>query len=312
MSRRITRRVVRAFALASLATLALAATALAAFQGNEVTRGALVLIGADDDNTGSPIIQPPGVNANQSLRNGDFQQGGQADDVLIGRLGPDVQIAGKGNDVLVGGTEGGSDVNAFPPIDFQDGGQGDDVAIWAPGDGSDAFIGGEPPKFEKVLKSKRIRRSNGKLVRVKRLVKVPSKPDTDVLVMGTLLLGSGDNTKPALFDTKFGQLPKANVSDRGLPAQIGDSPPRNTAKGFCEIVDAPAGSNYDALVRFLGDNGVQAVTIRVRGVEQVLCGTRNSEGITQFDLGKDGNGTPRVVTTDFQPPAGTKLDALVD
>jgi hypothetical protein len=312
MSRRIPRRAASAIALAALATLALAATALGAFQGNELTRGSLVLIGADDDNTSNPTIQPPGVNANQSLRNGDFQQGGQGADVLIGRLGPDVQIAGKGDDVLVGGTEGGSDVTAFPPIDFADGGLGNDVAIWAPGDGSDAFIGGEPPRFEKVLKTKRVRTRSGKLRKVKRLVKVQSKPDTDVLVMGTLLLGSGDNTKPNLFDTSFGKLPKANVSDRGLPAQNGDSPPRNIAKGFCEIVDAPAGSNYDALVRFLGDNGAQAVTIRVRGVEQVLCGNRNAEGITQFDLGADGNAAPRVVTTNFEPRAGSKLDALVD
>jgi hypothetical protein len=312
MSRRITRRAVRAFALASLATFALAATALGAFQGNELTRAPLVLIGADDDDTGNAIIQPPGVNANQSLRKGDFQQGGQGNDVLIGRLGPDVQLSGKGDDVLVGGTEAGSDVAAFPPIDFADGGQGNDVAIWAPGDGSDAFIGGEPPRFERVLKTRRVRGRNGKIRRVRRQVRQRTKADTDVLVLGTLLLGSGDNTKPALNQTAFGRLPKANVSDRGLPATNGDSPPRQIAKGFCEIVDAPAGSNFDALVRFFGDAGAQAVTIRVRGVEQVLCGNRNAEGITQFDLGADGNGTPRVVTTSFEPPAGSKLDALVD
>lgn len=108
----------------------------AAFQ--EGGKGPQLLIGRDDDNVDNPVIQPPGTAANQSLNNADVQEGGPGNDVIIGLLGSDVQIGGPGNDILVGGPEGG----AQPNSDIQFGGPGDDIALWAPGDGSDAFIGG--------------------------------------------------------------------------------------------------------------------------------------------------------------------------
>lgn len=304
-------------ALALGAIFVIAGTAVAALQGNENARGGQLLIGNDDDDTANTTIQPPGVTVNQSLRKGDQLRGGRGADVLIGRLGPDTLLSGvnqfdEKGDVIVGGTERGSDVNAFPPTDVAKAGWGDDTFIWAPGDGSDAFIGGEPPRRATVYKKKRIRVGNRR-IRVLRKVRVRTKADTDTLVLGSLLLKSGDNTQPQLFDSRFGQLPRVFASDRNLPGSISDAPAQAPIIGFCEIVRAPAGLGYDHLVRFFVEaTGVQAVTIRVKDVEQVLCGTRNEAGITQTSLGPNGSSDPDVETTDFQPRAGSKLDAMVD
>ena len=304
-------------ALISLVSLAVAGSALAAVEGNENARGGQVLIGNDDDDPANPTIQPPGVVANQSLRKGDQLIGGRGADLLIGRLGPDTLLSGvnqfnEKGDVIVGGTERGSDVTAFPPFDIARSGWGDDTFIWAPGDGSDAFIGGEPPSRVTVFKKKRITVGNRR-IRVLRKVRVRTKPDTDTLVLGSLLLTAGDNSQPRLFDSRFGELPRVFASDRNLPASLSDTTPTPPIIGFCEIVRAPAGLGYDHLVRFFVEaTGVHAVTIRVKGVEQVLCGTRNGDGITRTSLGRRGNSDPEVVTTDFQPRQGSKLDALVD
>jgi Ca2+-binding RTX toxin-like protein len=100
--------------------------------------GSDVLFGADDDNLNDTVIQPPGTVANQSLNNTDVLLGGLGNDVLIGLLGNDVLRGGPGHDILVGGTEQGTQPNS--DIIFGEG--GNDTNIWAPGDGSDAFIGG--------------------------------------------------------------------------------------------------------------------------------------------------------------------------
>jgi len=100
-------------------------------------KGPQVLIGADDDNLANPLIQPAGVVANQSLNNTDVLEGGQGNDVLIGLLGSDVMEGGPGHDIIVGGPDPGA-----PNSDIMFGGPGDDVNLWAPGDGSEAFIGG--------------------------------------------------------------------------------------------------------------------------------------------------------------------------
>jgi hypothetical protein len=99
--------------------------------------GAQVVIGKDDDNTNNPKIQPPGTVANQSLNNTDLLSSGAGNDVLIGLLGEDVMQGGKDHDILVGGTE-----QTIPPnSDVMFGGAGKDTSIWAPGDGSEAFLG---------------------------------------------------------------------------------------------------------------------------------------------------------------------------
>ena len=304
-------------ALGLVASFVVAGTAMAALKGNENARGGQVLIGNDDDDPANTTIQPPGVTANQSLRKGDQLRGGRGADVLVGRLGPDTLLSGvnqfqEKGDVIVGGTERGSDVNAFPPFDIAKGGWGDDTFIWAPGDGSDAFIGGEPPRRVTVFKKKLVRVGNRR-IRVLRKVRVRTKDDTDTLVLGSLLLSPGDSTQPQLFNTSFGRLPRVFASDRNLPASLSPTSPTAPIIGFCEIVRAPAGLGYDHLVRFFVEaTGAQAVTIRVKDVEQVLCGTRNEAGITQTSLGPRGNSDADVVTTDFQPRQGSKLDAMVD
>jgi hypothetical protein len=103
----------------------------------EAGKGPQVLIGKDDDNLSNAAIQPAGVAANQSLNNTDILEGGQGNDVLIGLLGSDVIEGGPGQDVIVGGPDPGA-----PNSDIMFGGPGDDVNLWAPGDGSEAFLGG--------------------------------------------------------------------------------------------------------------------------------------------------------------------------
>jgi hypothetical protein len=57
------------------------------------------------------------------------------------------------------------------------------------------------------------------------------------------------------------------------------------APGFCEIDPAPADSGYDWLVRFIVRNtGALAVTVRVHGVEQVFCSSREGNGAVWADL----------------------------
>jgi hypothetical protein len=302
-------------ALACGAAAALAAAAAIPASANLIDRpnakSPLVLIGADNDTTTDPTLQPPGVTADQTLRKGDQLVAGINDDLLIGRLGPDTLTGNAGDDVMIGGLERGSDAAAFPNFDIAYGGEGDDVFIWAPGDGSDAFVGGEPPRYT-IEKVTRVVRKNGRSVRVTRNVKRLSKADDDVLVLGTPAVLAGDNSQPELFQTAFGRLPRVNVSGRNAPATIGTAPPQAFVKGFCEVLPAPPGLGYQHLVRFFGQaNRAQAVTIRVKDVERVLCRTDGADSITETLLGPKGKGPATVRTADFTPPSRSKLAALV-
>ena len=163
-------RIRRTPLLASIAVLAAASlvgTAAAALQGNENAKKAKVIVGADNDEIGNgtiqPIPSPPG--ADQSLKKSDQIFGGLGPDTLIGRLGSDVFKAGAGDDVIVGGTEGGQPAPALPNSDIAYGQTGSDAFIWAPGDGSDAFIGGDAAKAKKTKAKKG---AKGKKVKVKR------------------------------------------------------------------------------------------------------------------------------------------------
>ena len=97
-----------------------------------------VLLGRDDDNTGNRVIQPAGTAADQSLANTDVLVARGVQNVLIGRAGSDVLQGGPASDILVGGPE----QFARPNSDVIFGNTGHDVSVWAPGDGSDAFLGG--------------------------------------------------------------------------------------------------------------------------------------------------------------------------
>jgi hypothetical protein len=133
-------------ALASLVILVMSLLAGSMIDSIQPTQAALVnggdepqvLIGPDDDNEDNSVIQPEDADVNQSLNNTDILNGGPENDVIIGLLGNDV-LQGNGNsDITIGGTEQGQGPNS----DIIFGGDWDDVNIWAPGDGSDAYIGG--------------------------------------------------------------------------------------------------------------------------------------------------------------------------
>lgn len=300
-----------ALGAAALAVLAAVGSAFAALQGNEDSFRDQVLIGRDDDEPANSAIQNVPA-PNQTLRKGDQLLGGYGRDLLIGRLGPDTLISGRNDirdkgDVIVGGLEGGSDVVNFPPFDIAKGGQGDDAFLWAPGDGSDAFIGGERDRFVRVKRRVRVR---GR--RVVRTVRVRTKDDTDTLVIGVIQTDAGDQSRPELFNTRFGRLPHSFVDNRKKPATIG-TPPRPSVPSSCQVVRAPTGIGYDFLVRVLNAaNGAQAVTIRIRNVEELLCGSASpNEGIVRTTFGPRGDGPVRVRSTSFEPRQGSKLAAFV-
>jgi RTX calcium-binding nonapeptide repeat (4 copies) len=300
------------FTATALLVVGLIGTAGAALLGSEKAKRPQVLIGADNDTNADPTIQN-GAAADQSLTAGDQLDGGLASDTLIGRLGPDVFRAGAGDDVIVGGTEGGGNP-AFPNKDIAYGAQGSDTFIWAPGDGSDAFIGGDPAKVKPVKKTKVKASATPKGKKKKKKVKV--QPEVDSLVVGNLVL-TGDLSTPQLFRTRFGQLPLVFSSDIGVPTPLGGpAPGRNpNLTGSCQILSAPPGLGYDYLVRFFGNtpqsSATQAVTIRVRGVEQVICPTEGASTATQTALGPRGTGPVQVKTTAFTAPKGSQLAAFV-
>ncbi|HEX2359308.1 MAG TPA: hypothetical protein VHH72_05795 [Solirubrobacterales bacterium] len=294
--------------LAALAVLTAMGTSYAALQGNENGKKPQVVIGADNDDVSNgtiqPIPSPPGPD--QSLKKSDQLFGGAAADTIVGRLGSDVIKAGAGDDVMVGGTEGGQPPPALPNSDIAYGEGGSDAFIWAPGDGSDAFVGGNPPKVKKTKTVKASAKGKGK----KKKVKKPA-PEVDTLVIGNLVL-TADLSTPQLFSTKFGQLPRVFSSDRGVPTPLGGTPPRNpNLTGLCEIVSAPPGLGFNYLVRFFGSPGNLAVTIRTKGVEQVICPTAGTDGATLTSLGPRGSGPVQTKSVDFTAPKGSKLAAFV-
>jgi hemolysin type calcium-binding protein len=313
------RRARRVGALCAVAAFGVMGTSYAALQDGTNAKKPQVLIGADNDNIGDPTIQPiptpPG--ADQSLKKSDQITGGAGSDLLIGRLGADVLDAGAGDDVIVGGTEGGQAAPPLPNNDIAYGRTGSDTFVWTAGDGSDAFIGGDAvkPKGGKAI-SKTGKKGHGRSATVarkhgkKKKAKKPA-PEVDTLVLGNQLL-TDDISLPQTFPTKFGYLPKVFSSDRGVPTPVGGNPPRNpNTTGFCEIVPAPAGLGYEFLVRFFAAPGNLAVTIRTKGVEQVICPTQGTDGATLTSLGKNGAGPASTQTADFHAAAGSKLAAFV-
>jgi Ca2+-binding RTX toxin-like protein len=105
-------------------------------------KGPQLLIGLDDDRQDNEAIQA-GAGANQSLNRTDVLIGGKGNDVIFGLNGNDVIDGGQGDDIILGGPDGLPAPGGPPNSDIMFGGQGDDVNLWAPGDGSEAFIGGQ-------------------------------------------------------------------------------------------------------------------------------------------------------------------------
>jgi Ca2+-binding RTX toxin-like protein len=133
-------------AIVSLAVTAVAMAVASLFWWPSATDAALlrgaenpdILLGRDEDNVANPAIQPAGVAANQSLNNTDVLTGEGGNDILVGLLGSDVLVGGAGADITIGGPEG----FVAPNSDVIFGDDGNDINIWAPGDGSDLFVGG--------------------------------------------------------------------------------------------------------------------------------------------------------------------------
>lgn len=126
-----------ALAVALLATGVVASSATASFEPGTPAKD--VHVGRDNDNAANPFIQPAGVTAKLHMDNTDVLLGRDNDDLLIGNLGGDTLLGGRGSDILVGGPEGGQ----APNSDVMVGDYGNDINLWAPGDGSDAYLGQE-------------------------------------------------------------------------------------------------------------------------------------------------------------------------
>jgi hypothetical protein len=151
-----TSRLAAASLVAGALVLGAAATSSAFVQPGTPAKD--VTIGLDNDNADNPFIQPPGVTAKQHMDNTDVLFGRANDDLLIGKLGDDTLLAGADDDILVGGPEKG----AQPNSDVLVGDYGNDVNIWAPGDGSDAFIGNQG--YDTMVFAPFVEKSNGDLL----------------------------------------------------------------------------------------------------------------------------------------------------
>lgn len=144
---------------ASILALLVSVNSGPAFAGAQVDKNARagdcdgnseVLLGLDNDNVSNTFIQRADAVPNQSLNNADILLGNDGCDVLIGLFGNDVLDGGIGSDILIGGTEQ-FDPDGFGSRDIILGGEGNDVNIWAPGDGSDAFLGGAGSRDAQVF-----------------------------------------------------------------------------------------------------------------------------------------------------------------
>lgn len=172
----------------------------------------------------------------------------RGNDVLIGLLGNDVIRAGRGNDVTIGGTEN----FISPNKDVIFGNRGNDINIWAPGDGSDAFLGGHGHRDAQVFG-----------VIDTEVIGVVDATDPDPENVGKEI-------KKPIIDEET-KLPTANVT--GSP-------------GFCRLerVQDP-NLGYDFLVRFfVRATGNLAVTIRLADVEQVFCTSEEGGEIIYANL----------------------------
>jgi RTX calcium-binding nonapeptide repeat (4 copies) len=202
-----------------------------------------LLIGFDDDRQDNVAIQA-GAATDQSLKRTDIIIGGPANDVMFGLNGNDFMDGRGGRDIILGGPDGGTPPGGPPNSDIMFGGFGNDVNLWAPGDGSEAFIGGPGSRDALVFGS-----TDRELI---------ADPATGVrlptLLSGILAFPQG--------------IPTADVSG---------------VTSFCTIEASPL-PDYEFLVRFLGVAGNLIVTVRVSGVEQVFCSGQGGGAITFADL----------------------------
>ncbi len=233
-----------------------------------------VIEATDLNNKANPTVQPQdpafsGGDRDQTQLFGDVLRGTRKDDLIIGKLGPDILVGYRGNDVMIGGTEDFSANNR----DRAFGGKGHDIFMWAPGDGSDRFEGGNGKDAVMFGLIGEVG-DNGN---IQFQVDLPGTPDT------------GDSDP--IFMNPSTDLPLMNVSD---------------SPGFCEVIDesnAEGGKaaldalDLDHLVKFFiraaadsfengtqdTDNGLR-VTLHLKEVETLVCTNRAGGSIQVFDL----------------------------
>jgi hemolysin type calcium-binding protein len=170
-----------------------------------------VIFGRDNDNAENTFIQPAGVAAKQHLDNTDVVLGGSRGDVLVGLKGNDLIDGGSDDDVLIGGVEKG----AQPNSDLLSGGYGNDVNIWAPGDGSDAFLGG---------------------------------PGYDTHISAPLVLDE-TGTRPALFPHHGRQLPHVSIDSKPQFTCTIEAVPAERELGFEYITRFLVNGNLAVTIR---------------------------------------------------------------
>lgn len=259
--------------------------------------------GSDNNRKASTLLSlnpgGPGGSPNQSLRAGDVLTGNQEDDILIGGLGVDVLLGYDGDDILIGGTEDfnsnvdGDDAQA----DNRDralGQGGDDVFIWAPGDGSDFFDGGE---------------------------------GTDVVIFG--ILAESRDAQGATDGAPFFAVnpPGTDGSQDFDGIFLNDnSQPRVSASnspGFCSLVDRANNEeafdllDVDQIVRFslrgvanAFDNGERSdddglrVAVTLKNTEYVVCTRRDFNeggGLENVEVLDLSQGTPLAASLEDLP-----------
>jgi Ca2+-binding RTX toxin-like protein len=233
------------FVPAAALTVAVAAVLLTTAHA---TDGALntrprLLIGVDDDKQDNTALQAGAV-TNQSLNRTDILIGGAGNDVMFGLNGNDVMEGRGGRDIILGGPDGGVPPGGPPNSDIMFGGQGNDVNLWAPGDGSEAFLGG---------------------------------PGLDALIFGA-------TDRDAIVDPTTGvRLPTLLFGVAGFPQGIPTANVSGLAN-FCTVEPSPsAGYQYLVRFRSSATQNI-IVTVRVKDVEQVFCTGQSGGSVAFADL----------------------------
>jgi hypothetical protein len=261
-----------------------------------------VQVGSDLNTKSNPLLSlnpgGPGGSSNQSLRAGDIVRGDSNDNLLIGGLGVDILFGEAGDDILMGGTEdfnssvGGDELGA-DNRDRAFGQDGNDLFVWAPGDGSDFFDGGE---------------------------------GIDVIVFG--IVGELTNSDGTTAGAPFFNVNPAGVGSKDFDGIFTDTygQPKvqvSNTPGYCSLVDTQAYADeltelaLDHVVRFKlrnianafdagersDDDGLR-VAVSLKNTEFVVCTRRafdEQAGLNNIEVFNISSGVPIAATLSDLP-----------